>query len=71
MRVFKKANLANNWHCPICKTSDEDEEVVLIPIYGTKDGSIVEAEQVHLECLVDRLYYYKGLGMIAVRWNSE
>ena len=42
--------------CPICKTKDE-KEVVLIPIVGKQEGFNCEAIQVHLECL--NLWYDK------------
>jgi len=34
MRVFQHPNLSNGWYCPICKTS-EDKEIVLVGIQGT------------------------------------
>ena len=50
MKIFDHPNLANNWKCPICGTN-EDKQIVLIGIVGTKDGNNIEAEQFHLECL--------------------
>lgn len=50
MRVFKKPNTSGGWKCPICKTDDE-KEVVLVGIAGTQEGRNIEAEQVHLDCL--------------------
>jgi len=50
MRVFKEPNLSDKWKCPICKTNKK-EEVVLIPIVGTKEGNTVQAEQFHLSCI--------------------
>ena len=64
MRTFKKPNLTNNWKCPICKTSDE-KEVVLVGIVGTKDGNNMQAEQIHLDCI--DLMYDKTLGMLYQR----
>lgn len=61
MRVFKKPNKAGGWKCPICKT-DEDKEVVLVAIMGTEEGHNMEAEQVHLACL--ELYWKKEIGLI-------
>lgn len=54
MRVFNKPNVSNGWKCPICNTNKK-KEVVLIIIDGTKEGTIAEAEQVHLECIELRL----------------
>lgn len=50
MRIFKKANLDNNWKCPICGTNEE-REIALIGITGTQDGTIMQAEQFHLDCI--------------------
>jgi len=61
MRVFKKPNLSSGWKCPICKT-DEEKEVVLIGITGTRMGYNIEAEQVHLGCL--DLLFDKQWGLI-------
>jgi hypothetical protein len=48
--------------CPVCSTSD-DGKCVLIAIDGTEEGSIVEAQPIHLSCAVaDR--YSKGAGVI-------
>ena len=35
--------------CPICGTS-EDEKCILVQIDETSDGSISEAQPVHLDC---------------------
>ena len=61
MRVIKKPNLSNGWKCPVCKT-DEEKEVVLIGIVGTRKGYDIEAEQVHLGCL--DLLFDKQHGLI-------
>ena len=61
MRVFQHPNKTDNWKCPICKT-DEDKEVVLVGIIGTEDGYNIEAEQVHLVCL--ELFWDKEDGLI-------
>jgi len=50
MRIFKKPNLGNDWHCPICGTKAV-EEVVLIGVQGTEDGGNIEAKQYHLSCI--------------------
>ena len=61
MRTFKHRNTAGKNVCPICKTND-DKETVLIQILGTEDKNICEAEQFHLECL--ELIYDKKLNII-------
>lgn len=59
MRIFKGFN--QDGKCPICGTN-EDKECVLIPIVGTQEGNISQAEQVHLDCL--NLWYDKENGII-------
>jgi len=49
MRVFKKMNI-NGLACPICKTK-EQKEVVLIGLDGTEHKNVIEAIQVHLDCI--------------------
>jgi hypothetical protein len=49
MRIFKHSNFGES-SCPICNKKT-DKEVVLIGIDGTEDGRIIEAAQVHLDCL--------------------
>ncbi len=44
--------------CVVCGTS-KDEPVVLVKIYGTVKDGICEAEQVHLRCLLDSIWYYR------------
>lgn len=59
MRTFMHPNLYNEeWKCPICKTR-EDKEIVLIGIIGTKSGNNIQAEQFHLDCI--NLSYDKEL----------
>jgi len=50
MKVFKNMNTSGKEVCPICKTK-ENKEVVLIGIDGTEDGGNIQAIQVHLDCL--------------------
>ena len=50
IRIFNKPNLSNDWKCPVCKTNKENK-VVLVPIPGTEDDGIVEAQQIHLDCM--------------------
>ncbi len=55
MRTFKEPNLSGDWKCPICKTNDK-KEVVLIGIAGTEKDGNMEAEQFHLDC-IDLTYF--------------
>ena len=55
MRIFKEMNTGTKEPCPICKTK-ENKEVVLIPKVGTGDNpdkkfQNYEAIQVHVDCL--------------------
>jgi len=50
MRIFEKPNLSNDWKCPICGTN-KVQKVVLVSIAGTQDGNIIQAEQIHLDCI--------------------
>ncbi len=50
MQIFKKPNIDSDWKCPICNTNGE-KEVTLIPILGTREGNIIQAEQIHLDCI--------------------
>ena len=66
MKVFEEMNISGKDVCPICKTK-EQKEVVLIPIIGTGDKpnkkfQNYEAVQVHLDCL--NLWYDKEKGVI-------
>lgn len=54
MRTFKSFNSSGNSICPICGTNEE-KETLLIPIQGTQDGKLMEAAQVHSECLENRM----------------
>lgn len=42
--------------CPICKTN-EDKRCCLVPIDGTEENNNVEAQPVHIHCLL-------GVGVI-------
>jgi hypothetical protein len=53
MRAFPHPNMTN-FCCPICR-KNTDLPVVLIGIEGTEDGSIIQAQQFHLDC-IDLLY---------------
>lgn len=50
MRSFPLPNLCNNWKCPICGKNTE-EPVVLIPIEGTEEEGLMQAEQFHVSCI--------------------
>lgn len=50
MRVFDHPNTNHGFTCPICKTA-EDKPVVLVGKESTREGNIMEADQVHLDCL--------------------
>jgi hypothetical protein len=49
MRQFDHPNM-DGFTCPICGTA-EDKPVTLIGIDGTQEGHIMQAKQVHMECL--------------------
>lgn len=55
MRSFKHFNSSGDSKCPICKTN-EDKETVLIGVVGTEDGGNMVANQFHLDC-IDLLFY--------------
>ena len=63
MRVFNHPNM-DGFKCPICKTN-EDSPVVLMGIYGTQDGGIMQAEQMHVKCL--ELTWYRDDGLIVMQ----
>ena len=66
MRTFKHFNQSSK--CPICGTN-EDKECVLIPITGTTEENIAEAEQFHLECI--DLWYDKEENIIHQKFGGE
>lgn len=68
MRIFEHPNTAFSWKCPICK-QDDDKQVVLLSKYGTQKGHIVEAEQVHVECL--DLWIYPDQNFIGMKWEEK
>jgi len=49
MKTFKNWNWGE-WKCPLCDTNN-DWEVILVPIIGTQEGNLVEAKQIHTKCL--------------------
>lgn len=68
MRVFKEMNISGKYVCPICKTKDK-KEVVLIPIVGKENGNNCEAIQIHLDCL--NLWYDEEIGIIYQKINQQ
>ena len=48
-RIFEKPNVSNDWKCVICRQNTE-KPVILVPVPGTEDGGIVEAQQIHQTC---------------------
>lgn len=58
MGTFKEGNWNNpETVCPICKTQNEGE-IVLVPIAGTKEGNLFQAIQVHTKCINENIVYY-------------
>ena len=49
MRVFEHFNASFGSICPICGTS-ADRPTILVPIQGTEEDGICEAQQVHKQC---------------------
>lgn len=49
-RIFPHPNLSNGWACPVCRTS-ADAPVMLVPVHGTEIDGIMEAKQVHADCV--------------------
>lgn len=47
MRTFKGIGSGK---CVICKTSNKGE-VILVPIEGTEDDGICEAQPIHVDCI--------------------
>ena len=50
MRVFEHPNKKGGFECPLCGTG-ADKPVVLVGEVGTEKDGIVQARQVHLDCL--------------------
>jgi RNA polymerase subunit RPABC4/transcription elongation factor Spt4 len=50
MKTFKHMNTTGPEVCPVCKTK-EDKQVTLVPIYGTQEGNIAQAIQIHVDCI--------------------
>lgn len=58
-RFFDDMNRSDGVVCPICKT-DGPGKVLLVPIPGTVEGNVQQAQQLHADCayLVGSEYYY-------------
>lgn len=67
MRIWDKPNTSHDWKCPICKTNEE-KPVTLCAKVGTKKGNIMEAEQIHVDCI--NLYYHEDINALAMQWND-
>lgn len=66
-RTFK--HFPDDVLCPVCHT-DDDGECFLIPIDGTQEDNIVEAQPCHVLCItrsLDKLQYNKEYGLIYMR----
>ena len=61
MDVFDHFNQGTK--CPICGNNN-DAPAVLIPIEGTENGGIVEAQQFHLHCI--KLTFMKDINVVAM-----
>jgi hypothetical protein len=59
MKVFDHPNMVDGkWACTICETA-KDEPVILVPIAGTDVDGTVEAEQIHMDCILHHLVLHK------------
>lgn len=68
MRIFDHPNMTGGFTCPICKTG-EDKPVTLVGIHGTEEGHIMEASQVHVDCIELCLYTLGDEKLIAMRFE--
>jgi hypothetical protein len=69
MRTFEHFNTYGPDVCPICGTND-DKEIMLIPIKGTKSGNNIQAIQTHTDCLQQGLLYDRELEVIYAVTNK-
>lgn len=60
MKIFKGMNTEGK--CLICQTN-EDKPCILIGKHGTQEDNIMQAEQVHVDCI--DLIYYPDINVIA------
>lgn len=58
--------------CPMCGTKD-DKKTILVGLEGTREGKLVEAIQVHLDCLPQLGYSYnhKVFFAPAILWDNK
>lgn len=54
-RTFK--HFPKNIKCPVCGTN-RDDRCFLLPIDGTGDGTICEAQPTHVSCLVPSMFRF-------------
>lgn len=50
-RTFEQFPKGHGTKCPVCGTDDEGE-TILVPIDGTQDGGICQAQPTHTKCLM-------------------
>ena len=63
-RTFEHFPQTNNTKCRICGTND-DKECFLMPIDGTGDGNICEAQPTHVGCISpDKFRFNKEHGLV-------
>jgi len=53
----------DNAICPLCETN-ADKPCVLLPIDGTEEGNIVQAQPTHAGCLLEGFRYNPRVGVI-------
>lgn len=63
MNIIK--NFPKDKKCPLCGRN-ENKSMVLIPIEGTQRGYTSEAIPAHLDCILDGLWYYPKINIMAV-----
>lgn len=66
MKNFKHPNWQKDEKCPLCNTT-EDKPVILVPIAGTSDGNLAEAQKIHEHCIQKNWYYYPDEKWIVAR----
>lgn len=57
MAFFDGMNKSGGAVCPICKTQD-DGQILLVPIPGTEEGNKAQSHQIHRDCayLIGKAY---------------
>lgn len=57
-RIFKNGNWTGSQRCcPVCKKK-ENGDLILVPVVGTEDGNNINAVQVHVKCILDKVNFY-------------